>query len=91
MSFDITSLLTLTDSTGNEIGWSSVLPEGFDSTAVATVTYSDGSSAEFNMRNFLSADLSGITALTDENGVTVNISAYTLSMRRLVTFAGILA
>ena len=65
MSFDITSLFTLTDSSGKEIEWSSVLPEGFDSTAVSTVTYSDGSSKEFNTRDFMSADLSGITALTD--------------------------
>ena len=88
MNFDLTNLFTLADSSGNEIEWPSVLPEGFDSTAVATVTYSDGSSAEFNMRNFMSADLSGITALTDENGVTVDISAYTLSMSTDIPQAG---
>ncbi|MEA4816384.1 MAG: CotH kinase family protein [Lachnospiraceae bacterium] len=80
MSFDITSLFTLTDSTGNEIEWSSVLPDGFDASAVATVTYADGSTTDFSMRELMSADLSGIAALTNENGVTVDISAYTLSM-----------
>ncbi|MEA4964557.1 MAG: CotH kinase family protein [Oscillospiraceae bacterium] len=80
MSFDITSLFTLTDSAGNEMEWSSVLPEEFDSTAVAKVTYADGSTADFNMRDIMSADLSGITALTDENGVTVDISTYTLAL-----------
>ena len=88
MNFDITSLFTLTDSSGNEIEWSSILPEGFDASAVATVTYSDGSSKEFNMRDFMSADLSGITALTDENGVTVDISVYTLSMSTDMPQAG---
>lgn len=88
MSFDITSLFTLTDSSGKEIEWSSVLPEGFDSTAVSTVTYSDGSSKEFNTRDFMSADLSGITALTDENDVTVDISAYTLSISTDIPQAG---
>ena len=78
--FDITGLFVLTDSAGNEVEWSSVLPEGFDSSAVATVTYADGSNADFNMRDLMSADLSSITALTDENNVTVDLSAYTLSM-----------
>lgn len=80
MSFDITSMFTLTDSSGNEVEWSSVLPEGFDADAVASITYSDGTTADFDMKNLMSADLSSITALTDENGVTADISAYTLSM-----------
>jgi len=80
VSFDITSLFALTDSSGNKIEWSSVLPEGFDPDAVSSITYSDGTTAEFNMRDLMSAGLSSITALTDENGVTADISAYTLSM-----------
>lgn len=88
MSFDITSLFTLTDSTGNEIEWSSVLSDGFDSTAVTTVTYTDESTVDLNMRDLMSAVLSDITALTDENGVTVDISAYTLSMSADLPKAG---
>lgn len=80
MSFDITSLFTLTDADGNEVEWAAVLPEGFDSDSVSTVTYADGSTSEFNMRSFMSAVLSNIAALTDENGLTADISSYTLSM-----------
>ncbi|NCC67972.1 MAG: hypothetical protein EOM14_07220 [Clostridia bacterium] len=80
MSFGITSLFTLTDSSGNEVEWSSVLPEEFDTDAVFSITYSDGTTADFDMKNLMSADLSSITALTDENGVTADISTYTLSM-----------
>jgi spore coat protein CotH len=83
MTFDITTLLTLTDSSGNEVEWASVLPEGFDSAAVATITYADGSTTVFNMRDLASADLSSISALTDENDVSVDLSAYTLSMAQM--------
>ncbi|MEA4824934.1 MAG: CotH kinase family protein [Clostridiaceae bacterium] len=80
MNFDITSLFTLTDSAGNEIEWTTVLPEGFDSTAITVVTYANGSTSDFNVWNLMSADLSNITALTDKNSLTVELSAYTLSM-----------
>ncbi len=80
MSFDITSLFTLNDSVGNEIKWASVLPEGFDASSIVTVTYTNGSTAGFSMRDLMSADLSCIIALTDASGVSADISAYTLSM-----------
>lgn len=82
INFDFTSIFTLTDFAKNEIEWSSVLPEGFNAAAVAKITYSNGNSTEINMRDIMSIDLVNITTLTDENGVTVDISAYTLSMSK---------
>jgi spore coat protein CotH len=88
MSFDITSVLTLTDSKGNEVKWSSVLPDGFDSSAVATVTYKDGGTADFNIRDILSSDLTNIATLTDTIGNTVDISTYTLGKSSSMPQAG---
>lgn len=79
MQIDITTLFSLKDADGNAVEWTTVLPEGFDSSSIATIAYDDGTTAEFSIRTLMSADLSAIAGLTDENGVSADLSAYTLS------------
>ncbi|HPJ21935.1 MAG TPA: CotH kinase family protein, partial [Clostridia bacterium] len=78
--FNFTSFLTLVDSENNEIPWDTVLPENFNADTIASVTYGDGSVVDIDTMNFMMLDLNGIVSLTDENGISADLSGYTLKL-----------
>lgn len=80
--FDVTSMVTLTDKDGKETTLSDLV--GKDD-SIESVTLSDGTTvklSETDMKELMQLDLSTIVSATDKDGNKIDLSEYTVSIRR---------
>ncbi len=88
--FNITQFITLTDKDGNSVEWTDITGN-FDTQNIESITLSDGTVTkidDIDMRFMQSFDISKVTAITDSNGNTLDLSDYTLSISMWQGFRG---
>ena len=78
-SFDISSMLTITDKDGNKVDVSELIG---DITSIASAALSDGTTVElssFDINVMRQLDLTKIVSVTDKDGNVIDLSDYTIS------------